>query len=224
MCAHDHFPMLYIPSPPLPPTPYSELRELCLSFYDVRAVVVEVVSRAVAMNTADRQPVWARQMAALEGLQIYAPLGHALGLGVVSCELEDKCFQVLFPQTYEQTAAWLRQERLVNSDVLQRCSAQLQGALDEDGVLRGLVDHVQVHWYVLVCGVYILCGMSVASCLGSVFMQHILYVHRPYSMCMPPSSHLFIPSHFFPLISSSPLISSLSPGVPNPSTAPCASC
>lgn len=128
----------------------SELRELCLSFYDVRAVAVEIVSRAVAMASSDRLPVWARQIAALEGLQIYAPLGHALGLGTLSSALEDRCFQALFPQTYDETAAWLRQERLINADVLQRCSRQLQAALDADEELRRCSDHVQVHWYVCV--------------------------------------------------------------------------
>ena len=74
----------------------SSLRELCLAFYDMRATVVEVVARAMHLEhpAAAAQPQWARQMAALEALQIYSPLGHALGLRSISAAMEDRCFQV----------------------------------------------------------------------------------------------------------------------------------
>lgn len=39
-------------------------------------------------------PQYARQLAALEALQIYAPLGHGLGLRPLCAQLEDRCFQV----------------------------------------------------------------------------------------------------------------------------------
>lgn len=71
------------------------LRELCLNFYDARAIVVEVCRRAndACSAMADSEQ-WQRQLAALEALQIFAPMGHALGLSAVSAELEDRCFQV----------------------------------------------------------------------------------------------------------------------------------
>ncbi len=34
------------------------------------------------------------QVLALESLQVFAPLGHALGLSAVSASMEDLCFQV----------------------------------------------------------------------------------------------------------------------------------
>ena len=63
----------------------------------MRAIVVEVVARLdalAAMQDDARVPRYARQVSALEALQIYAPMGHALGMGHVSTELEDRCFQV----------------------------------------------------------------------------------------------------------------------------------
>ena len=39
-------------------------------------------------------PRYERQVAALEALQIYAPMGHALGMLRLTAELEDCCFQV----------------------------------------------------------------------------------------------------------------------------------
>ena len=43
---------------------------------------------------ADTRPpfLW-RQVVALEALQLYAPMGHALGLGPLSTSIEDICFQ-----------------------------------------------------------------------------------------------------------------------------------
>lgn len=74
----------------------SALRELCLNFYDVRATVVEVVARLDGLGNMEGKQQWARQIAALEALQIYAPMGHALGMGRLSSVMEDRCFQVGF--------------------------------------------------------------------------------------------------------------------------------
>lgn len=74
------------------------LRELCLNFYDARAIVVEVCRRADDLcNSLGGAEQWQRQLAALEALQIFAPMGHALGLVSISAELEDRCFQVRSP-------------------------------------------------------------------------------------------------------------------------------
>ena len=51
--------------------------------------------RSVVAPTCARPPARPRrQVAALEALQIYAPLGHALGMGRLTAQLEDCCFQV----------------------------------------------------------------------------------------------------------------------------------
>lgn len=63
---------------------------------------MEVVARLDSMRGAEArgEPLYARQLAALEALQVYAPMGHALGLAAVSAELEDCCFQVGPPPVY----------------------------------------------------------------------------------------------------------------------------
>lgn len=72
------------------------LRELALNFYSVKATAVEVAARLHSLRTATEgnTPSHDLHVAALEALQIYAPMGHALGMGVVSAELEDRCFRV----------------------------------------------------------------------------------------------------------------------------------
>ncbi len=75
--------------------PCSAIREWCLAFQDVRANAVEVICRWDELqHMAPLLPVYQRQLLALEALQVYAPLGHALGLGPVCAGMEDLCFQV----------------------------------------------------------------------------------------------------------------------------------
>ena len=57
--------------------------------------MVEVCRRADQLaNELAAGEQWQRQLAALEALQIYAPMGHALGLQALCSGLEDRCFQV----------------------------------------------------------------------------------------------------------------------------------
>ncbi len=70
------------------------MREWCLAAFDVRATAIEIVARWVNLQHLARLPVYEQQLVALEVLQVFAPLGHALGLGPISAQMEDMCFQV----------------------------------------------------------------------------------------------------------------------------------
>lgn len=126
------------------------LRELCLAFYDVRSTAVEVVARLHSLqrradvscgNTADAD----LQVAALEALQIYAPLGHALGLGSIVTRLEDLCFQVLFPASYEATTLWLHQQAESNAIALEQAKTALQAAAENNPRFRELASGLQIY-------------------------------------------------------------------------------
>jgi tetratricopeptide (TPR) repeat protein/ppGpp synthetase/RelA/SpoT-type nucleotidyltranferase len=124
------------------------LRELCITFYDVRSTAVEVVARlhtlqiGAAELSATRKrksnydnsnttstSVAELQVSALEALQIYAPLGHALGMGSIASQLEDLCFQVLFPASYEATTLWLHQQSDANAATLDKAQSALHAAV-----------------------------------------------------------------------------------------------
>ena len=133
------------------------IRELCLNFYDVRATAVEVIARLLRLKETFRslegeqivkknstsgssltstditwQPTACSQVAALEALQIYAPLGHALGLTEVASKLEDLSLKLLFPASYVGTARWLKGRQEVAQRVLEHCSAVLKSATLSD--------------------------------------------------------------------------------------------
>lgn len=72
----------------------SAIRDWVLSAYDVRGAVLEVASRWVGMAYVRALPIYEQQLVALEALQVFAPLGHALGMGSVSSQMEDAALQV----------------------------------------------------------------------------------------------------------------------------------
>ena len=56
--------------------------------------MLEVVCRWDDLQHMASLPASEQQIMALEALQLFAPLGHALGLGAVSSRIEDLCFKV----------------------------------------------------------------------------------------------------------------------------------
>ena len=65
-------------------------------------------------------------------LQVYAPLGHALGLSLISSNMEDTCLSILFSRSYAAVQTWVRRSRAAWLDTLVAMRAQLQEALDAD--------------------------------------------------------------------------------------------
>lgn len=124
------------------------LRELCLNFYDVRATAVEVVSRLHALeqgcssggsHSADCQVL------ALEALQLFAPMGHALGMSSVSSRLEDLCFGILFPASYRRTAEWLQHHAAAHRSMLEAAERALHAAVSELPQFAELAAGLEVH-------------------------------------------------------------------------------
>ena len=87
-----------------------KLRTFCLSFHDVRAVVVELAYRADALRDFENAALSAvqRTALALETMQLYAPMAHALDAGPLCAELEDLALRALFPSSYRSLEKWLR--------------------------------------------------------------------------------------------------------------------
>ena len=75
------------------------LRMFCLGYHDIRVVIVEVVSRLDMMRHLMHLPKDCQQTLALDVMQVYAPLSHAMGTGNLSLELEYLAFQSLFPNS-----------------------------------------------------------------------------------------------------------------------------
>ena len=116
-----------------------KLRAFLLTFHDVRAVVVELAYRVDALRDADALPRHRAASLALETMQLYAPVAHALDAGRLCAELEDLSLKQLFPASYDALERWLRSEGPEDEAQLERARARLQERLEKDPSLKALL-------------------------------------------------------------------------------------
>ena len=115
------------------------LRSFYLSFHDIRAIVVELACRLDVLRHADEYPPIQRTTLALETMQIYAPMAHALNTGTLCAELEDLAFKILFPTSYASLEHWLASNSPADSAVLDRTSKLMADAMNSDPTLNALI-------------------------------------------------------------------------------------
>uniref|UniRef100_A0A0D9ZUL3 GTP diphosphokinase n=1 Tax=Oryza glumipatula TaxID=40148 RepID=A0A0D9ZUL3_9ORYZ len=122
----------------------SALRKFCLSYYDIRAVILELALKLDMMRHLDCLPRYLQQIKSLEVLKIYAPLAHAVGAGNLSLELEDLSFRYLFPHSYDHIDQWLRNQETENKLLIDLYKKQLLQALKDDDELSQIVQDISI--------------------------------------------------------------------------------
>lgn len=122
----------------------SALRKFCLTYYDVRAIMLDLVLKLDMMRHLDYLPRYKQQMISVEVMKIYAPLAHAVGANLLSLELEDLSFQYLFPYSYLYVDTWLRSHEAVSKPLLDIYKEQLLQSLRSDQCLTEMVESISV--------------------------------------------------------------------------------
>lgn len=117
------------------------LRKFCLTYYDIRAVILDLALKLETMRHLDYLPIYQQQMLSLEVMKIHVPLAHAMGANFLCSELEDLCFRYLFPCSYLSVDTWLRGHETSMIDVYKD---RLLEALRSDSVLADMVEDVFV--------------------------------------------------------------------------------
>ncbi|XP_047969040.1 probable GTP diphosphokinase CRSH, chloroplastic [Salvia hispanica] len=120
------------------------LRKFCLTFYDVRAIILDLVLKLDMMRHLDHLPRYKQQMVSVEVMKIYAPLAHAVGITSLSMELEDLSFRYMFPYSYLYVDTWLRSHETGSKPLLEMYEDQLRNSLTSDQCLAEMVQHVSV--------------------------------------------------------------------------------
>lgn len=122
----------------------SALRKFCLTYYDVRAIILHLVLKLDTMRNLDHLPRYKQQMISIEVVKIYSPLAYAVGINTLSTELEDLSFQYMFPHSYLYVDAWLRSHENVSKPLLDVYREQLLDSLRSDRYLSEIVQVVSV--------------------------------------------------------------------------------
>ncbi|MCG5530631.1 bifunctional (p)ppGpp synthetase/guanosine-3',5'-bis(diphosphate) 3'-pyrophosphohydrolase [Halorhodospira halochloris] len=111
------------------------LRKMLLAMArDVRVVFITLAERLHDLRSAKEMDPSQRQQLARETQEIYAPLANRLGIWQLKWELEDLSFRYLEPDSYQELASMLAERRSDREVYIQRVRAELQAALDEQGV------------------------------------------------------------------------------------------
>ncbi|XP_050218752.1 probable GTP diphosphokinase CRSH, chloroplastic [Mercurialis annua] len=121
------------------------LRKFCLTYYDIRAIILDLALKLDMMRHLDYLPRYHQQMLALQVMKIHAPLAHAIGTNSLSLELEDLAFHCLFPVSYLYLDTWLCSLNTgSNKPLIDVYTEELHRALKDDPVLADMVDGISV--------------------------------------------------------------------------------
>ena len=101
---------------------------------DVRVVVVKLADRLHNMRTIEYLEPEKQQRIAKETLEIYSPIAHRLGMGILRNELEDLSFRVLEPESFLALQKEVTEKEPVHRRFLEEVQATIRTKLVENGI------------------------------------------------------------------------------------------
>jgi len=113
---------------------------------DVRVLLIKLVDRLHNMRTVDALRLEKRQRVARETLDVYAPLAHRLGVQEIKHELEDRCFEILYPGPHAEIEAKLA-ERAPERDVfIEKVIGEVEAMLADRGIEATVTGRPKHHY------------------------------------------------------------------------------
>ncbi|MBX3600495.1 MAG: bifunctional (p)ppGpp synthetase/guanosine-3',5'-bis(diphosphate) 3'-pyrophosphohydrolase [Rubrivivax sp.] len=95
---------------------------------DVRVILIKLADRLHNMRTMQAMAPERRQRIARETLDIYAPIAHRLGLNQTYRELQERCFELLYPWRHEALAKAVKRARGHRRDIVERVQTEVRSA------------------------------------------------------------------------------------------------
>jgi GTP pyrophosphokinase len=101
---------------------------------DVRVLLIKLVDRLHNVRTIHPLPREKQERIALETLEVYAPLAHRLGVQEIKHEMEDRCFEVLYPRRYAEVVDLMRARAPERDPYIAGVVAEVDTLLAEQGI------------------------------------------------------------------------------------------
>ena len=92
---------------------------------DIRVILVKLADRLHNIRTISHLPEERRKIFAKETVDLYAPLADRLGIYWIRTELEDKCFEVLKPNEYDEISKMFNSKK----DEWEKYSSEIKSLL-----------------------------------------------------------------------------------------------
>jgi GTP pyrophosphokinase len=113
---------------------------------DVRVLIIKLCDRLHNIRTVDALRQEKQERVARETLDIYAPLAHRLGVQEIKHELEDRCFNILYPDRFAEIEKRLV-ERAPERDVFIEKVVQELEAMVRDAEIPADISGRPKHHY-----------------------------------------------------------------------------
>ena len=111
------------------------LRKMILAMgKDLRVILVKLADRLHNMRTLRHLPPDRQAVIARETVEIYAPIAARLGMSRIRSELEDRCFEVLHPDSYRELARQADERRRNREAHVRSVIALLEEKCREAGI------------------------------------------------------------------------------------------
>ena len=111
------------------------VRKMVLAMvHDVRVVLVKLADRLHNMRTLEFLPPVKQQRISRETLDIYAPIAHRLGMGIIRGELEDLAFRYLEPESFLALQNEVTAKAPFHQKFLEDVEATIRAKLAESGI------------------------------------------------------------------------------------------
>jgi GTP diphosphokinase / guanosine-3',5'-bis(diphosphate) 3'-diphosphatase len=110
---------------------------------DVRVVLVKLADRLHNMRTLEYLPPSKQQRISRETLDIYAPIAHRLGMGLIRGELEDLSFRYLEPEAFLALQKEVTEKEPIHRAFLEDVQGTIRAKLVETGIPAELAARVK---------------------------------------------------------------------------------
>jgi GTP diphosphokinase / guanosine-3',5'-bis(diphosphate) 3'-diphosphatase len=120
------------------------VRKMVLAMvHDVRVVLVKLADRLHNMRTLEYLESAKQQRISRETLDIYAPIAHRLGMGLIRNELEDLSFRYLEPESFLSLQKEVTDKAPAHLRFLEEVQATIRTKLVENGIPAELAARVK---------------------------------------------------------------------------------
>jgi GTP diphosphokinase / guanosine-3',5'-bis(diphosphate) 3'-diphosphatase len=120
------------------------VRKMLLAMvHDVRVVLVKLADRLHNMRTLEYLEPAKQQRISRETLDIYAPIAHRLGMGIIRGELEDLAFRYLEPESFLALQKEVTEKAPIHQKFLEEVQATIRDKLIGSGIPAELAARVK---------------------------------------------------------------------------------